>query len=549
MRIKSNLAAILCLFSFFLLVPCGRAGAYEVTEGTGQFGQAERYWKGVGGLSAEVHSKENMMKTEKATDQPDDYQTGGEYDQGGATYSGGIASMDHAPLGQSRTLPDTETNFSEPEWTVEKDGPTSHPGPPRGDQHFRHNQQIQFKAKYPDPFTAAYADKFREQNNMPGGVVPAEAMTTGLSMAGTMMGDQANSPDKAFGQGQACGQGACQGGGDALADAFDPTWLCMMDLNNQSLINVANEASGSAASSLQPTKTHQNAVWFVQRMYKEVYLPMAILLLLPGAVITHTKGFVAHGVVFNSNDDDGVSPFTGILRSIIAIFLIPATQLILSWCIDVGNSMHYEVNRYVEPGIIFLWADEQVFRPPLENMKNQLMGPKAFKVLGKMSQGPEEASGVEDQSKATIMLQAMANLMAQSAAFGLVMLCAFQITMVCYLMLMGPVAAAFYAWPGSVGSLFSRIFPVWVDAVINLSLWKFWWSVVLLCMCTRLTWLGAEGGFSMYSEWELLMFIAFLTILTYVPFNPFDFKAGDMVSQIMQKAEQAVGEASQKGGK
>lgn len=357
------------------------------------------------------------------------------------------------------------------------------------------------------------------------------------------------SPDKQGKAGASEAQGAGQGASDALADAFDPTWMAMLELQNEPLINVANEASGSPCASLQPIKTHNNAVWMVMQMYKSCYLPMAVLLLLPGAVMTQLKGLVSGGILDKGNDEDAVSPFAGILRALIAIFLIPATQLFLSYTIDVGNSLHYEVNRHVNPATIFQWADEQVFRAPDENKRNQILPSNMFPVLGKITQGPEQMSGVESQSAATVMLQGMCNMMAQSAGYGLVMLCAFQITMVCYLMCMGPIAAAFYAWPSGLGSLFSKVFAVWIDGTINLALWKFWWTVVLLCINTRIDWLGAVGGYSIYSQWEMLMFIAFLVILTYVPFNPFDFKAGEMVSQVMQKAEQAVQQAQQSGKK
>ena len=91
-----------------------------------------------------------------------------------------------------------------------------------------------------------------------------------------------------------------------------------------------------------------------------------------------------------------------------------------------------------------------------------------FPVLGKMSQGLEAASGMEEQSAATSMLQTLANGTADSAAFGLVMLSAFQIIMICYLLCMGPIAAAFYAWPSGMGSLFNRIFSAWLDSIINI---------------------------------------------------------------------------------
>ncbi len=338
--------------------------------------------------------------------------------------------------------------------------------------------------------------------------------------------------------------GAAEGASEAVSDSFDPTWFQMLDLSRTSLINVGNEASGSQCSASKPVKTHANAVYLVQKAYSEIYIPVAILLLLPGAVITQTKGLVSFGILHSTNDEDTVSPFVGILRAIIAIFLIPCAQLIVSYSIDIGNSTQYEVSRHINYGNLFSYGDEQVFRAPLNSFPGSIVPPPA--VLGKMSQGSEKAAKLLNQSPASIMLQMLANSMIQSAAIGLVILCAFQITMDCYLLLMGPIAAAFYAWPGSTGSLFTKVFANWVDAVINVSLWRFWWCVVLLCMDTRLGWLGSQ--LEIYSLWELLMFISFLVIMTYVPFNPFDFKPGDMVQQIMAKAEEAVQEASNKKG-
>ena len=344
-------------------------------------------------------------------------------------------------------------------------------------------------------------------------------------------------------QAQAAATGAAQGASEAMADAFNPTWLQMLVLSATPLPNVANEATGSACSASQPIKTYNNSIYLVMQAYKNIYLPMAVLLLLPGAVMTQTKGLVSGGIMSNQNDEDAVSPFTGILRSIIAIFLIPASQLIVSWTIDVGNSMQYEVSRHINYLNIYMWGDEQVFRAPIENAVHTLRPGSSFPVLGKLTEGPEKESGLESQSPATIMLQTLTNSTADAAAFGLVILCAFQIAMACYLLLMGPVAAALYAWPGSTGSLFTRVFANWVDAMINLALWRFWWCVVLLCIDVRLGWLA---GFDMYTVWEMLMFLAFLIILMYVPFNPFDYKAGEMVSQIMSKSDQAVNQATSK---
>lgn len=361
--------------------------------------------------------------------------------------------------------------------------------------------------------------------------------------------DEKSAPHNNFKKGANQSRGQSQGAGESFADAFNPAWEAMLQLHGSYLINVANEGSGQPCGGKDPVKVHENAVWMVMSMYKRVYLEIALLLLLPGAVLTQVKGLVSGGILQSQNDEDAVSPFSGMLKGMVAIFLIPSTQLIVSYSCDVGNSMSYEVKRHINEQLLYEWADEQVFRAPEGNKKDVIMHPSMFPVLGKLSEGSEKESGVESQSEATAMLQTLVNLSAMSAAFALVMLCAFQITTMCYLMLLGPIAAAFYAWPSSVGTLFNRVFTTWVDAVVNVGLWRFWWTTVLLAAQTRIEWLQEIGQYNPYYEWEMIIFIAFVVILTYVPFNPFDFKAGEMVSQIMQKAEMAVSEATQKGGK
>lgn len=361
--------------------------------------------------------------------------------------------------------------------------------------------------------------------------------------------DQKTSPHANFKKGANQSRGQSQGAGESFADAFNPAWEAMLQLHGSYLINVANEGAGQPCGGKEPVKVHENAVWMVMNMYKRVYLEIALLLLLPGAVLTQVKGLVSGGILQSQNDEDAVSPFSGILKGMVAIFLIPSTQLIVSYSCDIGNSMSYEVKRHINEQLLYEWADEQVFRAPEGNKKDVIKNPNQFPVLGKLSEGSEKESGVESQSEATVMLQTLVNLAAMSAAFALVMLCAFQITTMCYLMLLGPIAAAFYAWPSSVGTLFNRVFTTWVDAVVNVGLWRFWWTTVLLAAQTRIEWLQEIGQYNPYYEWEMIIFIAFIVILTYVPFNPFDFKAGEMVSQIMQKAEMAVSEATQKGGK
>lgn len=282
--------------------------------------------------------------------------------------------------------------------------------------------------------------------------------------------------------------------------------------------------------------------------------------------MTNLKGYLAFGMLGLQNDEDAVSPFSGILRSIIAIFLIPATQLFASWSIDVGNAMTYEVNNYIEPTALIQWMQEQTYNAPLANAKNQLSMPKdmqleatrameaatgggaADNIAGKVDGGGEGKSQVEQQSSGTRMLQMAFNLLNVAMNFGMLMLSAFQMVMICYLFLLGPLAAAFFAWPAGVGSLFKTVFANWIDALISVSLWKFWWCVVILIMQTRIEWLQELGIYIPNSQWEMAVYTAFMVILLYVPFVPFDYKPGEMVTKILQKAEDLKSEAVKGAG-
>jgi uncharacterized membrane protein YgcG len=99
-----------------------------------------------------------------------------------------------------------------------------------------------------------------------------------------------------------------------------------------------------------------------------------------------------------------------------------------------------------------------------------------------------------------------------------------------------------------VGSLFSKVFGNWIDGIINVCLWRFWWMVILLCMYTRIEWLMDMGQYDPYCQWEMIMFTAFGIILVYVPFIPFEFRPGDMVDKISQKAQEGSSHAVQSGG-
>lgn len=312
------------------------------------------------------------------------------------------------------------------------------------------------------------------------------------------------------------------------------------------LINVANEEAGSPCSSLAISKTYSNAVYMVQKMYKNCFLPMVLLFLVPGALLTNTKTMIQFGILKGS-DEDTVSPFTGILRSMIAIFLIPATQLIVSYMVDIGNSLQAACTPYVNVPLIVLWAEEQVvlFKEdqqgaPIRNLPNVVMAPWRGKFAGMPIKGAilEQVSGMD------AALSELANESLHLLSEGLTITHAFQVVMICYLFLLGPLAAAFFAWPGVGRDLFRRAFATWVDGVVVLSLWKFWWNIVLIVMTIRCE----SGALNPFDPFEVYYLVAFCCILMFVPFNPFDFKPGEIVSHALEKAHAVASKVAQ-GGK
>ncbi len=368
------------------------------------------------------------------------------------------------------------------------------------------------------------------------------------AMAGMQMTGDPNA------KGNSCKSGACGNQASSASSAGEDTLECMqnaLDGMTLNLINVANEDAGSACSPDQVSKTYANAVWMVMKMYKACFIPMAVLFLLPGALITNTKTMVSFGILHNGNDEDCTTPFAGIMRSVVAIFLIPATQMIVSYMIDVGNSLQFSCQPYVNIPLIIIWAQEQVqiFKPdqqgnPIKNLPNVPMAPWRGKFAGM----PQAGAMLEQISGLDAALSELANECCHILSEGLTIAYAFQLATVCYLFLLGPIAAAFFAWPSGVGKdLFRKAFSSWVDGVVLVSLWKFWWNVILICMTVRCE----SGALNPFDVFEVYYLVAFLLILMVVPFNPFDFKPGEIVSKALEKAQSVaskVAEAGKAGG-
>ncbi|CAN5363649.1 hypothetical protein BH10CYA1_BH10CYA1_33810 [soil metagenome] len=374
------------------------------------------------------------------------------------------------------------------------------------------------------------------------------------------------------------------------------------------LINIANEQSGVPTAADNPNKTVPQAVWMVQQMYKFVFVPLAILFLLPGAVITQVKSQIVQG--FKLNAEDQSSPFEGILRSMIAVFLIPATQLIVSYSIDVGNSMAYSVKDWVDLQLIFDWSRELTYNTPLDKVNNAITANGAAKnggagagagaggqqqggggflgsisgflggiplvggalqgafnslasFLGASGEGlgsdtPEGQTVAENQTWLSSAMESMFNMATYLFSSAVIVLGAYQLVFVCYLYLLGPLAAAFFAWPriqaSSGQKLFTDVFSNWVNAVIVVSLWRFYWMVLLAIMTQRILYIQDSGGASNL-QWEVAVFTCLLGLMMWVPFNPWSFdpaqafETANAAGQSMMKgASGAMGQAAQAGG-
>lgn len=358
-----------------------------------------------------------------------------------------------------------------------------------------------------------------------------------------------------------------------LANTADWETNTAMETVAESLINVANEESATPVHGSPAHKSKAQAIYMVQQMYKQVFLPMAILLLLPGAIMTQMKGMVQFGVL-RTGDEDSQSPFSGIIRSVIAIFLIPATQLIVSYMIDVGNSMAYQVKQWVDFDLILGYAHEQQYGPQRDMTLNcltehlkpdqeesrtdpttQIEGSsiaEGEEELGKAYNGLERKAVEEKSPQISKQMQMCYNFFNCASSFGLIVLCIFQLAMMCYLFLLGPIAAAFYAWPNMKGTgaegLFAKVFSNWLEGVIVLSLWRFWWNVVLACMTTYIQWHKDLQWFDPSSSWEMMIYTSFQVLLMIVPFQPFKFDAAPAIEKIQSIAADRAGEGGGAAG-
>jgi hypothetical protein len=269
--------------------------------------------------------------------------------------------------------------------------------------------------------------------------------------------------------------------------------------------NQAGCALDFCRTSLENFTVNAGNKW--NKLRNELFMPMAVLLLLPGAVATQAKATVAQGFpIFGE-----VSPIEGIYRSIVSIFLIPGTYLIVNYGIDVSNSISYTIQS--EYRRIFgtdMYRDAMCaqiraygVRLPSENlghipgqpgqMQGKGKGPRA-KYEGKNLDvkledpcaGLYEAPQQKANEKVPYVVnsqRAAYNGMGSALAMTWNILCAFQMCYLYYLWFVGPIMAALWVWP--VKQL-REAFPNWCEGVITICFWSlFWNTTVLLMACFR----------------------------------------------------------------
>jgi hypothetical protein len=360
-----------------------------------------------------------------------------------------------------------------------------------------------------------------------------------------------------------------------LAEMFDPErvmWT-LGAMGNMQMQNTADSAANlernQAASAIDFTASYlynftveQGNRW--NRIRDQLFIPMAILILLPGAVLAQVKAIVAAGTPVIQ---DVSSPFEGILRSIVAIFLIPATYLVINYGIDVANSITYTIqseyrrifgsDMYKDALCLHVRAfpirmahenDNGIFRPPTMWTQLDPKGPKNQTPAAVM-EGQTTSNMLEDPCANTRIVppertneaapflstteRAMMGISNAGLAATWNILCAFQMAYLYYLWCVGPVVAALWVWPSKQ---LREALPSWTEGVVTLCFWSlFWNTVVLLMACFR----GVDDTGSVITA--ALLFLSNAAVK-----HAFDF-AGLVKAAGQAAAGQALGQAGKMG--
>lgn len=283
-----------------------------------------------------------------------------------------------------------------------------------------------------------------------------------------------------------------------------------------------------------------------------VFVPIALLILLPGAVVSQVRAIISQG----SPVVGQVSAFEGIQRGMISLFLIPGSYLICNYAIDLGNSIQYTVadeykklfhsDMYEDAmcaeirafGVRYLAENDSSLKTPDWDFSPKhpegIFSKAEARLWGKLvdpCSGLNEVPGNRDDASAQSSTVAARSLMMTTNAAmttGWSILCAFQMAFFYYLFFVGPVMAALWVWPMK---FLRDAFPSWCEGVITLCFWSLFWSTtILLLACFKGT-----------DDTGLFMITAINFLATASVKHAFDF--GGLVKAAGQKAAELADKA------
>ncbi|HEY9787183.1 MAG TPA: hypothetical protein V6D17_17470 [Candidatus Obscuribacterales bacterium] len=338
---------------------------------------------------------------------------------------------------------------------------------------------------------------------------------------------------------QAAGQAGATAGGNAAGDVARDQAITAIDYSSRFLKNFTVDPGNK---------------W--NKLRDQLFVPIAVLLLLPGAVLAQVRAVVAAGSPIVGQ----VSPFEGIQRSLIAIFLIPGSYLVVNYSIDFANSIQFTVateytrlfgtNMYKDAicaqirafGVRYLPENDGSLQTPPADTSATNNGPFSQaegRLWGKLV---DPCSGLyrvprnrDDASMpaSTIATRLMMNVTNASINTCWAILCAFQMAFFYYLYFVGPIMAALWVWPMKQ---FRDAFPSWIEGVITLTFWSlFWHTTILLMACFKGT-----------DDTGLFMMSALNFLATACVKHAFDF--GGLVRAAGGKAAELIEKAGKQGG-
>jgi len=252
--------------------------------------------------------------------------------------------------------------------------------------------------------------------------------------------------------------------------------------------------------------TQEGNVW--NRLRNNIFVPIAILLIVPGAVLTQTK------VMMSASNPviEAGNPFEGILRAVVAMCFIAGSYLIINYGIDFSNSISHTIQEFYKSQFgTDMYADafkgqQRAFpsRQAAENknslsflpglapmsvfpagndvtglsgLENQLFNNKTFSADGTQQAIEGMADELMPSSEVIARLSVFGSNMAVTTIWDL--LCTFQLIYLHYLFLVGPIMAAIWVYP--IRQL-REAWPNWVVGVVTLCFWSLFWNTTVLLM-------------------------------------------------------------------